>query len=158
MPESEINIKQELCDNVLPLFEGLVDALQEGLEADVADLEEAVDELMDASTDVLHPETAAKIAGTIEFGKQVALELEQLVKKQKVDDVTKKRILGLVAMFRQGAEVSLGILQEITIPLDDVPPDDDEDDGDDDDGEDVPAQPGDPDNDDDEAAASGEEG
>jgi hypothetical protein len=60
------------------------------------------------------------------------------MKKQKVDDVTKKRITGLVQMFRQGAEISLGILQEITIPLDEVPPDEDEEpgegEGDDEDG------------------------
>jgi hypothetical protein len=156
LPESEaINVKQILCDDVLPLFDGLVESIQEGIEADVADLEDAVDELMDASSDVLHPETAAKLIGTLEFGKQIALELEALLKKQKTDDLSKKRISGLIQMFRQGAEISLGIIQEITIPLDEATPPETEDEPDPDEGEEEDPD-ADPDDEDDVAADGGE--
>lgn len=146
---STLDPKHELAENILPLFEGLCDAIQElndELADEVADQGEALDELVDQTGDVLHPETSTKILGVIEIGKVIAHELEALLAKG--DDVTKKRVRALIKTYRQGAEVINEIIAEITMPLDpeepgDMPPgevkpgegdpDGDEDDEDDDD-------------------------
>jgi hypothetical protein len=119
--QADIDIKHELTENVLPLFEALVDAIHGDVVEPLADLEETVDQIVDQSSDVLHPETAARIAGVIELGKSLAGELEALLSAGKVDDVSKKRIKQLVRTYRQGAEVAGNIIAEITIPLEDLP-------------------------------------
>jgi hypothetical protein len=125
---SSLDLHAELSNNILPILAGLFEGIGEDVLDELADHEGAIDELMDQSTDVLHPDTAVKIAGTIEFGKAIAIELETLVKKVKVDDLTRKRIKDLISTFREGAAASLDIIQQITIPLDELPDDEDEDD------------------------------
>lgn len=162
MPIVDIDFRHELTENVLPLFEGLCNALEEEVVVRVDDLEEAIDELMDQSTDVLHPETSAKIIGVVEFGKQLATELEQLIAKGKLDDLTKKRVKDLVKTYRQGAQIVTDIVTEITIPLDEVePPEDDDEEeggegGNDESQPDAPDAP-DADEDQDDIAAEGDE-
>lgn len=113
-------LKHELTENVLPLFEGLVDAVTEELTDiadEVADQGDALDTLIDASGDVLHPESAAKIVGLAEVGKALADELEKLLPK--ADDLQKKRLRQLVKSYRQGAEVVIAMVNEITLEDDD---------------------------------------
>ncbi len=110
---SQLDVKAELIDNVLPLFEGLCDAIQEGVETEVAELANAVDEMMDLAEDVLHPETSAQIVAVIEVGKLLANELEQLLPK--LDDVGKKRVRAQVHAYRQGAEIVGDLITEITL-------------------------------------------
>lgn len=126
---AKLDVRLELADNIVPLFEGLVEALQEGLEAEVegleaevADLGEAFDELI--SGEKIHAETAGKIVGVLEIGKLLANELDAVLAK--FDDVGKKRVRALVKAYRQGAEVIGEIITEITMPVDD----EDEEDGD----------------------------
>jgi hypothetical protein len=112
----KINYKSELCDNLLPLFEGLIDAIGEEVLEPQAEIEEALDDLIDQASDVLHPETAAKIAGVIEYGKLLAAELEALMPS--LDDIGKKRVRTIVKTYRQGAEVVGQMIIEMTVPED----------------------------------------
>lgn len=121
---STLDARYELAENILPLFEGLCDAVDEKLadvEEEIADQGEALDELIDQSSDVLHPETATKILGVFEIGKLLANELERAIAKG--DDVTKKRVRELIKTYRQGAEVMSEVITEITMPIE---PDDPE--------------------------------
>lgn len=146
---SQLDVKHELTENIVPLFEGLIEALQEGLEADVSDIGEAVDELIDQSGDVLHPETSQKVLAVLEVGQLLANELEAVMAK--LDDMAKKRVKQTIKAYRQGVEVLTEIVTEITMPLDDEEDEEDEE---------APAEGESPDEDDDDgkiiAAADGE--
>jgi hypothetical protein len=111
-------LKQQLLDNVLPLMEGMVEATNEGLAEQAGLLDSVmteVEQLQDDNGDVLMPETLATILAVFDLGRQVATELEGLLKK--ADDVTKKRALGLIRAFRQQAIVVSEELAEITIAI-----------------------------------------
>lgn len=156
LPAASFDAKAELTDNILPLLIGITEAIQEGLEAEVADLADAVDELIDQTGDVLHPETAQKIVAVLEVGQMMSLELEALLKSGKVDDVKKKKIATMIHAYRQGAKIVGEIVVEITML--DEPDDPDQDVVDVDVGPGV-VQPGDDDDDeeddDDELAGEG---
>lgn len=116
-----LDLRRELVDNLLPLLMSMIDgsakveALEEMGEA-VADLEDAVDQLIDGSEEILHPESAIKIAGMIEIGKILANELEGMLKRVKVSDQNHlRRMRDAIAAFRQGSEVVEDLLEEITI-------------------------------------------
>lgn len=133
-------LKLELVENIFPMFEGLVDALEEDYGTALDDLNTAVDQLIDQSSDLLQPQTAAQILGVFELGKLLANELEALAKQ--ADDVSRKRIAELVLTYRRGAEVVGTLVAGITLDEDDEDPatagaqaepggdDDDGDDGD----------------------------
>ena len=122
-------VQVELGENILPLFQALVESLQaKADETDEAidDLAGAMDELIDQSGDVLHPETTAKIVGLFEVGKMIATELEALLAAS--TDETKKRRLGmLIAGYRQSVELVTEIVAAATLEFDDEGGDEDED-------------------------------
>lgn len=124
----DIDARLELLDNILPLFEGLIDTIQDDVVSDVADLAGAVDELIDQSSDVLHPETTAKILGVFEVGKLICSELEAMI--QGLDDVSKKRIVELTDGYREGVEIMTEVLAECTLDADQMDSDDEESDED----------------------------
>lgn len=108
-------IKHELTENLLPLFEGFIDATVEELDemsTDVADQGEALDALMDGTGDMLQPETGAKLIGFIELSKAVAAELTALLPK--VDDLAKKRVRVLLKNFDQAVTLVTNVVTEIT--------------------------------------------
>lgn len=121
LPMDQFDAKRELTENILPLLEGLAEAIAQDNEARdevIESLAQDVDDLVDQSGDVLHPETTAKILGMFEAGKLLANELEKAINK--FDDVTKKRIRFLIRSYRQGVEVVGSIVQEITMAPDEI--------------------------------------
>lgn len=114
LTNSEIDLKHELTENILPLFEAMCDAIDEDVVADLDGLSDAVDELIDQAEDVLHPETAAKLMGVLELGKLLAKELQAVLPR--CDEVTRKRGKALIKGYLQGFEVMKAEITEITIP------------------------------------------
>lgn len=127
-------LKAELADNLYPLLEGSVDAIEEDVVAHVDELDDAVEELIDQSEDVLHPETAAQILGVFEICKIVCKELDSILPALK-DEVRRRRLKELVKSARQGIEVVAEVVASITLDPeeekpaeptnDDAPPADD---------------------------------
>ncbi len=139
-----LDLRRELSENLLPLLTSILEGIAEEhgkLADEVVDLGEAVDDMMDDTGDVLHPETTTKIVGLIEAGKLLANELGALLPK--LDDVAKRRVAQIVKTYKQGAEVVLAMLVEITMPVD---------------AEDVAAQAGDDDEEGDDDLEDDEEG
>lgn len=143
--DDALDARRELAENVLPLLDLLAEAIakdHDELRDEVGDLGEAVDDMIDDTGDVLTPETTTKIASVLEAGKMLCKELVALLPK--ADDVGKKRIAALVKAYRTGTEVVLGILTEITVPVEPEDegqaaqgePESDEEDEEDDEGED----------------------
>lgn len=145
----KLDLKTELMNNVLPLFIGLADAALE-IDQDIDALSEAV-EALDPPDDVIQPQTADIILGTIETGSLLAGEVDKIIVAMKGEKPAqielKKRLQALVAAWRQGAQAVTMIVVNATAPEeeegagDDVgdPPEDDGlegDDGDDADGDD----------------------
>jgi len=134
-------IKDEFVENVWPYLEGLVEAAQgemKALEEAVGELDEAVEVLEDGDDeDALHPETAQQILGVLQLGRQIAIDIGPVLKGGKLDEIKRKKLVKMVAAFRQAVEVVAEIVVAVT-----VKPDED-------------AEPGDPAND--EAPADGEE-
>jgi len=126
LSSSEIDVKQELTENILPLLSAMVDE-QETAEAELADLGDTIDELVEQSGDALHPETATKIMEVVGMGMILAKEIEVIFAKGRVDDLTKKRLKPVIKKFRTDATVVSQIIAEITIPDDPEEPDEDED-------------------------------
>lgn len=139
-------LRAELVDNVYPMFEGVVAAVQEDIEPALDELAEAVDELMDQADEILHPPSAAKIIGVFELGKALAVELEALIAR--ADDVTRKRVGDLIKLYRQSAEVASEMVAGFTLdpeePASAAEPEDGAtaDDGDDEDEDDGDAKGG----------------
>lgn len=112
-------LKQQLVDNIFPLLEGLVEATNDGFETRdlvIKSVVEEIDQLVDQDGDVLQPDTTLKITSVIFKGNQLAAELDNLLKK--ADEVTKKRVAGLLKAYRRDSIVVQELLAEITIPLD----------------------------------------
>ncbi len=110
---SQIDVKVELTDNILPLFEGMCEAIHEGLEREVADLGDAVDELLEQTEDVLHPETSGKIMDVLRVGALLSGELEKAAPK--LNEVDRKRAKALIQAFRHGLTAVAEIIAEITL-------------------------------------------
>lgn len=115
---SEIDVKFELTENILPLFEAMCEAAAEQ-DAEIEGLGEAVDELIDQTEDVLHVETAAEIMKVLELGVLLATELEAVLPR--VDDLKKKKIRALIKGYLVGKENVENIITEITVPDDAEP-------------------------------------
>jgi len=116
--EDAIDVKRELAENLLPLFDLLCAAIasdQDEIRDELGDIGAAVDDLIDDTGDVLTPETTTKIVGVLEVGKLLTKELVALLPK--LDDVGKKRVAALVKTYRTGTEVVIALLTEITLPV-----------------------------------------
>jgi ABC-type transporter Mla subunit MlaD len=121
--ESTVEARLELADNVIPLLEGIMEALDAKFaehDEELDNLGEGLDELIDQSNDAIHPDTAEKIASVLEVGKMMADELEKNLKK--LDDVTRKKVTQYITAYRSGADMLFQMLEEITIPDDDADP------------------------------------
>lgn len=125
--ETSIEARLELADNVIPLLEGIMEAVDAKFsehDEHIDELGAGLDELIDQSNDAIHPETAEKIASVLEVGKMMSDVLEKNLKK--LDDVSRKKAVQYITAYRQGTEMLLAMLEEITIPddEDDADPDD----------------------------------
>lgn len=110
-------MRAELVENVLPLFEALVESIEEEVQVQVDELGQAVDELIDQSEDVLHPETTAQIVAVLEVGKLLASELERAIAGLSPGE--QKRATDLITAYRQSAPLVEGILAQITLDASD---------------------------------------
>lgn len=113
----KLDLKTELRDNVIPLFQGLcqhVEQQEAEIALELADLADAVDELIDQSDEILHPETSAKIVGVVELGKIVAAELDSLT-NMVTDDMRRRKLRAMIASYRQGAEIVIDMIQQMTL-------------------------------------------
>lgn len=119
-------MKMELVENVFPLFEALVESIEDEVLVQVDELGQAVDELIDQSEDVLHPETAAQILGVLEVGNLIAKELESALARLKEleadDELERKRATDLIIAYRQAHPIIEGMIGQITLdPSEDQP-------------------------------------
>jgi DNA-binding transcriptional ArsR family regulator len=139
------NVRTHLSDNLVPLFDMLVTELvkrDDEVDGALDELEEAVDSLIEESSEVLHQETAAQIIGVFELGKSIALDLRGVL--EKLDDTMRKRVAKKILSYIKACETVTQTIAEITIEpeADELPEDvagpsksddDGDDDGDDDD-------------------------
>ena len=128
-------VQQEIAENLLPLMEGLVDAMlaaTKDTDERFDDLAAAVDELIDQSEDVLHPDTTAKIIGVFQIGQAIATELGAMIAKHPPDQLTKRRLEQLIAAYALGVETVGQHVTAVTL-VEDGPGVEDGDDEDDED-------------------------
>ncbi|MBG7606160.1 MAG: hypothetical protein IZT58_16275 [Actinobacteria bacterium] len=123
-------IKSEFANNVYPTLEAMVGAVEEEVVAELNDQGEAIDELIDQSQNILHPELTAKIIGVFETGRLIALALDKLLEDHPdvIDEVSKKRIADMTGAYQQAVEVVTEEVVDATVDL--GPDDEDEDEGD----------------------------
>lgn len=126
--------RTELAENLYPLLDALFELVIDELDQQGA----AIEELIDQSDNVLHPELTAKIIGVFELGKAICLEAEVLLEKSDVDDLAKKRFTAVINEYRRAAEETTQACTAVTVELDDF----------DDDGYDRAIESGDDDDDD----------
>jgi len=119
---AKLDLKTELKENIIPLFQSLFDYEEERddeVALELADLAEAVDELIDQSDEILHPETSAKIVGVVELGKIVAAELDGL-SNMITDDMRRRKLRAMIASYRQGAEIVIDMIQKMTLDPEEI--------------------------------------
>ena len=121
-------IKSEFANNVYPTLEAMVGAVEEEVVAELNDQGEAIDELIDQSQNILHPELTAKIVGVFETGRLIALALDKLLEDhpEVIDEVSKKRIADMTAAYQQAVEV---VTEEVVDSTVDLGPDDEDEGG-----------------------------
>lgn len=120
-------IKTELADNVWPWLHALVGAVDEEIVAELADQGEAIDELIDQSQNILHPELTGKIVGVFGTGKIIALALDQLLADHPdlLDELSRKRLGEMTRGYMQTAEIVTQEVVDATIELEPEPDEDD---------------------------------
>lgn len=104
-------VKREFANNLYPLLDQCFGVVVEELDAQG----EAIEDLIDQSENVLHPEFTAEIVGVFEIGKVICTEIEKFVSD--ADEITKKRITELVTAFRRCAEKTTQSCQSFTVDL-----------------------------------------
>ena len=109
-------LQAELVNNIWPWMEALVDAIRDDVIEPMADLGEAIDELIENEESLLHPELAAMILGVFESGKLIAAEYNKLL--EEADELTQKRGRALVHAYLQGATVVAERVAEVVIEPD----------------------------------------
>ncbi len=112
-------VKGELADNLWPWLEAFSQAVDEEVVAELADQGDAIDELIDQSNNILHPEMTAKIVGVFESGKLLCLALEKLLADHPdvVDEMSKKRLTEMSKRYQQLVEMCTNELADITVDL-----------------------------------------
>ena len=112
-------IKSELADNVWPWLQALVGAVDEEIVAELADQGEAIDELIDQSQNILHPELTGKIMGVFGTGKIIALALDKLLEDHPdlLDELSRKRLGEMTRGYMQTAEIVSQEVIDSTIEL-----------------------------------------
>ena len=97
-PGSSFDALTELRDNVVPLIKAFMDASIEEHEEHAG----AIMELIETHDDIIHPELAAIIIGTLEAGKMIC----QILSDNKVtldDDLANRRLQEGIKAFEQHA-------------------------------------------------------
>ncbi|MBT8452998.1 MAG: hypothetical protein KJO40_13600 [Deltaproteobacteria bacterium] len=107
-------LQSELAENVWPWLDGLVDALREEVIEEVADLGEAIDELIEREESAIHAELSAMILGVFEAGKMICNETEKLLEATD-DELGKKRIAEMLLAYRQGVAIVAERIVEVTL-------------------------------------------
>jgi hypothetical protein len=118
-PTTALEVTSFLQDNLLPWLEALTN--------EVGEMDQAIEDLVHESVDVLHSENGAVFAGVVAGGLALATELATRIGND-------QRLLAVIRDFRQLAGQAKEILEEIVIP-------DDEDDEEDDDEDETPGEP-----------------
>jgi hypothetical protein len=118
-------IQTELAENVWPWLDGLIDSLREEVLEEVADLGEAIDEIIEREDSALHPELAAMILGVFEAGKLICLETEKLLATSD-DEVGKKRVGEMLMAYRQGVAIVSERVAEVTLDEEEEKPKDEQ--------------------------------
>lgn len=116
-------VKRELVKNLYPLLEQIVGAVIEELDEQGA----AIEELIDQSDNVLHPEFTAQILGVFQLGKMLCDELEKMLAD--ADDLAQKRLGDLITAYRRGAEQVSQACTAVTIEIEELAEDTDAPDG-----------------------------
>lgn len=133
-------IKSEFANNVYPTIEAMVGAIEEEVVSELNDQGEAIDELIDQSQNILHPELTAKIIGVFETGRLIAIALDKLLEDHPdvIDEVSKKRIVEMTGAYQQAVEMVTEEVVDSTVDLGG----DDEEDGDSEAPEEADTEPG----------------
>src|SRR3990167_2371768 len=116
-------VKTELAQNVYPLIDAVVEAVQKelgGLEEGLGELDEAVEILEqrdeEDDEDVLQPETAQQILGVLQLGRAITVAATPfLTKCVQVTDEKRKRLKNMIMAYSQGLEVVAEIIVAITV-------------------------------------------
>lgn len=122
-------VRDELAQNLWPWLE----AFCEEVDAELGDLNEGLDQLIDQNDSILQPEVAAQFVSLLELAKLYIKETKDLVGDLD-DEVRRKRLRDLAKATLQQYEISIETIKDITVDVD-VEPVEKESGGDDDDGE-----------------------
>lgn len=114
-----VETKAELVNNVYPLMLNVVEALA----ARQAETEEIVAQLLGEGESIVQPEFAAQIAEAFAAGGALA----SAIAEAQMDEVTKQRLMNLVADFSEKTAAVEVALSELTLEDVEEPEDDDED-------------------------------
>lgn len=114
-----VETKAELVNNVYPLMLNVVEALA----ARQAETEEIVAQLLGEGESIVQPEFAAQIAEALAAGGALA----SAIAEAQMDEVTKQRLMNLVADFSEKTAAVEVALSELTLEDVEEPEDDDED-------------------------------
>lgn len=121
-----LEFKKEASENLIPLLERMVEAIDQRC----ARTEEMVAEIIEETESVVHAELAEQIYATVELGQSLCDAVDQAA----LDDVTKKRLAEITQAFRIAANLTLEAVAEVALEPDDdsdlidEDPDDDDDD------------------------------
>jgi hypothetical protein len=112
-------IKSEFANNVYPTLEAMVGAIEEEVVAELNDQGDAIDELIDQSQNILHPELTAKIVGVFETGRLIAMAFDKLIEEHPdvIDDVSKTRLTEMTKAYQQAVEVVTEEIVDATVDL-----------------------------------------
>lgn len=115
-------VKAELAYNLVPFFEGMVDAVQEDVVAEVNDLGQQVDQLLDDAGEMLSEASAALLLDAFEAARAVSNQLDKITAH--ADAMTKKRAKDAIRAFRQKETAARDLIESLVMPEDE---DEDED-------------------------------
>lgn len=112
-PEAEVNVRAELVNNIYPLLQAILEAV----DARVAPIEGAVDELLGDEESTLQPELAEDIKRVFALGAQLAEVLAQLIPA--ADDMTKKRYASAIDTYAVEMHRVAALVDDATLVEDD---------------------------------------
>lgn len=111
-----LEYKKDAAENLYPLIQSLLEAV----DARLRTTEEVVGTLLEETESIIQPDLAGQIFGLIDLGNQ----LVEAVKPLTLDDVSKKRVMEIIAAWEVGASLVIEAVEEVAI--DDEPDEDDE--------------------------------
>ena len=114
-------LKNEITQNIVPMFESSVDAVLEDLGTEIDDLQDRFDEFVAETGDQLSLETAQQILTVFQQGLVVCAAFQQVLKT--AGDVQRKRGLDAIKQFR-AVELAVRPVIEAIVVMDDEEPED----------------------------------